>query len=195
MQQLTKRQLKQFQSDSLSVFVYSNPPRTAVLCLPRTDDRVFLFADDTNVAEACANQFYSDAIQRLQTLEPSIFTTEEAIHYTDGSMPIYVVVSLVARSAAFPPLTPAVVDLADLESRVTLSANPSWTALFDPEEYPGLVWLDEQVKTIVFPSGALVVHGKEFGRMEESLRRKIPLIQKSIIPPPNGVVRELMERK
>ena len=191
------------------MFVLSNPPRLSVLGLPKTQDRIYLFADDVHVADACAHQFYADALARLQTLEPttaSLGPQEGSPTGALGNVP-YKVVAFVARANACPPGTASVVDLMDLESRIMAKCDPSSSAIFDPEEYPGLVWLDVggarhsapdlmtdigsdiefEMKTLVFPSGAMVVHGSNMDKMEKSLKQKLPLIQKCMRSVPESI--------
>ena len=102
--QLSKRQLKQFQSDTLQVYVLTNPPRLSLLALPKAQDKIFLFADDINVADACAHQFYADALARLQTLEPnaSIVSVPEGEQGESVVATPYRLVSIVARADAAP---------------------------------------------------------------------------------------------
>lgn len=148
---------------------------------------MFLFADDPNVAEACARQFYEDALVRLQTLEPNVVIPE-------GSDWVpYKTINMVAKCNAIPLGVPRVIDLVELEYRIR---STSECAIFDPEEYPGLVWLDSSsdgdvkmdsaeslvnnsgdIKTLVFPSGAVVVHGSTLEKMEASIQRKLGLIR------------------
>jgi hypothetical protein len=210
--QLAKRQLKQFQSDTLQVYVLTNPPRLSLLAMPKSQDRIYLFADDLNVADACAHQFYADALARLQTLEPNARLVNSPGE--DASAPPepvvrapYKVISLVARADAAPPGTQSVVDLMDLESRILSKHDASTFAIFEPEEYPALIWLDvsdsenvsfesstefgldvsADVRTLVFPSGAIVVHGPDIDRMEKSLKSKLPLIQKCMTSVPESI--------
>lgn len=170
------------------------------MTVPRTLDRVYLFADDVNVAEACSHQFYADALARLQTLDEMAAmgpSKDGSAAETISGMP-YRVVSFVARAQACPPDTESIVDLMELEARIMSLSDPSTCAIFSPEEYPGLVWLDLkagsdlgpdmmtdlgsamqcEVKTLVFPSGAIVVNGTSMEQMEDSLRRKLALIHK-----------------
>ena len=114
-----------------------------------------------------------------------------------------------------PAGTPSIVDLMELEKRILAKCDPSALAIFEPEEYPGLVWLDVgennemlldlngseigadvecEMKTLVFASGAIVVHGSSLPKMEDSLRRKLPLIQKCMRPVPESVADLLMSR-
>ena len=207
--QLSKRQLKQFQSDTLQVHVLSNPPRLSLLAMPKSQDKIFLFADDVNVADACAHQFYADALARLQTLEPNakLVSSPES----DDAAPVvtapYRVVSIVARADAVPLGTQSVVDLMMLESRILSRNDPTTCAMFDPEEYPALVWLDltsdseaipdlltdvsteveSNIRTLVFPSGAIVMHGPTLDIMEKSLKEKLPLIQKCMRAIPESI--------
>ncbi len=174
--------------------------------MPRTHDRMFLFADDHNVADACAKQFYEDALVRLQTLEPSIKIPGAADNddaASTGFVP-FKMISMVAKCNAIPIGVPKVVDLMELETCISSQLDPHTTvAIFDPEEYPGLIWLDTvdsedvkmegpdmfgslgtrkdcKMKTIVFPSGAVVVHGATMERMEESIRIKLPVIMRCL---------------
>ena len=207
--QLSKRQLKQFQSDTLQVHVLTNPPRLSLLAMPKAQDKIFLFADDVNVADACSHQFFADAIARLQTLEPNakLISSPES----DQGEPVvtapYRVVSIVARADAAPVGTPSVVDLMMLESRILAKKDPSTCAMFDPEEYPALVWLDlsssadsvpdllrdvstevdSSARTLVFPSGAIVMHGSSLELMEKSLKEKLPVIQRCMRPVPESI--------
>lgn len=169
--------------------------------MPRTHDRMFLFADDKNVADACAKQFYEDALVRLQTLEPSIkLPSDQDEVPVEGFMP-YKTLSVVAKCNAVPLGVARVVDLMALEAYIGANFDTrNSCAIFDPEEYPGLIWLDTaefegakiegpdmfeslgtrkdcSMKTIVFPSGAVVVHGSTMDKMEEAMRHKLPIIQ------------------
>lgn len=197
-QQLTKRQLKQFQSDTLSVYVFTNPPRLSLIAIPKAQDKVYLFADDADIADACAEQFHTEAITRLQTLEPNIDQTHSASKESACR-----IVSYVLRANAVPEGTPSVVDLMELESRIVAKFDPAVSAVFEPDEYPGLVWIDvsskdrdefSDIKTLVFPSGAIVLHGSDLDRMETTLRRKLPLIQKCMRPLPENM-KHLIEPK
>ena len=124
-----------------------------------------------------------------------------------ASLEPYKIVSYVARTNASPPSTASVVDLMELESRIMAKCDPSSCAIFEPEEYPGLIWLDIgdssellpdlmtdigsridcEMRTIVFPSGAIVVHGTDMERMEEAVRKKLPLIQKCMRAVPESI--------
>ena len=174
----------------MNVYVFTNPPRLSLIAVPKVEGGVYLFAEDVNVAEACAEQFYSEAMTRLQTLEPS---GSPLIHPSDHvPAPPCRVLSYVARANAVPLGTPSVVDLMELESRIMAKCDPSSVAIFEPDEYAGLIWLDlveedAELKTLVFPSGAIVLHGPNWDRMEELLRRKIPLIQKCMLPIPESL--------
>lgn len=126
----------------------------------------------------------------------------------------YHVVSYVARTNASPAGTASVVDLMELESRIMAKCDPSACAIFEPEEYPGLVWLDIgdsnemlpdpmtdlgsqiecELRTIVFPSGAVVVHGTNLERMEEATRKKLPLIQKCMRGVPDSIADSFTSR-
>jgi TATA-box binding protein (TBP) (component of TFIID and TFIIIB) len=99
----------------------------------------------------------------------------------------------------------------ELESWIISKNDPKTIAIFEPEEYPGLVWLDiddsddmemlepdlmpgspaENVsyamKTIVFPSGAIVIHGSSMEKMEGGIRKKMPIIQKCIRDAPPAI--------
>jgi hypothetical protein len=180
--------------------------------MPKTQDRIFLFADDFHVADACAHQFYADAIARLQTLEPTVAVAESPSSGNRKLTAPYKTLSFVARANAWPIGTKSVVDLMELEMRINAKCDPSASAIFEPDEYPGLVWLDissdystatiepdmiggpasvndvmYEMKTIVFPSGAIVVHGSSMEKMEESVKRKLPLIQKCMREAPTAV--------
>lgn len=180
--------------------------------MPKTQDRIFLFADDFHVAEACAHQFYADAVARLQTLEPTMAVPESPNSGNRKLSVPYRTLSFVARTNAWPSGTKSVIDLMELEMRINAKCDPSTIAIFEPDEYPGLVWLDVspdsatnkiepdisggpssvsnmvfEMKTIVFPSGAIVVHGGSMDRMEESIKRKMPLIQKCSREAPEAV--------
>ena len=177
----------------------TNPPRLSVLAISKATESVFLFADDVNVADACAHQFYADALARLQTLDESagIGLPDDETNDRLSGVP-YRVVSFVSRAQACSPDTESVVDLMDLEGNIMGMCDPSTCAIFSPEEYPALVWLDLKagadlgpdlmtdvgssidcdIKTLVFPSGAIVVNGTNLERMEDSIRRKLPLIHK-----------------
>lgn len=201
--QLSKRQLKQFQSDTLQVFVLTNPPRLSLLAMPKAQDRIYLFSDDINVADACAHQFYADALARLQTLEPNagIAGMTEGNQGEPTVTAPYRLVSIVSRADAAPPGTQSVVDLMQLESRILSKFDPSSYAIFEPEEYPGLIWLDvsdsdmvdvgtdsePEVRTLVFPSGAIVVHGQNLERMQRSLKDKLPLIRRCMRGVPESI--------
>ena len=177
--------------------------------MPKAQDRVYLFADDVNVADACAHQFYADALGRLQTLEPKAGMSSSPISgpSEDVAGGPYRVVSFVARTNASPAGTASVVDLMELETRIMAKCDPCSCAIFEPEEYPGLVWMDIgdtnemlpdlmtdlggsiecEMRTIVFPSGAIVVHGTELDKMEDSIRKKLPLIQKCMRGVPESI--------
>ncbi len=193
------------------MYVLSNPPRLSLIAMPRSQDRIYLFADDFHVAEACANQFYADAVARLQTLEPTMAVPESPSSSNRKLLAPYRILSFVARANTWPSGTKSVVDLMELEMRINAKCDPSTSAIFEPDEYPGLVWLDLtpesssriepnisggppsianmtfEMKTIVFPSGAIVVHGSSMERMEESIRRKMPLILKCAREAPQSV--------
>lgn len=208
--QLSKRQLKQFQSDTLQVYVLTNPPRLSLLALPKAQDKIYLFADDINVADACAHQFYADALARLQTLEPNaaIINPDESDQITQTEPVLrspYRVVSLVAKAFAAPPGTESIVDLMDLERKILAKHDPTSFAIFVPEEYPGLVWIDSESaadagidkgtpelaprgRTLVFPSGAIIVHGSKMEEMETSLKMKLPVIQKCMRSVPESII-------
>jgi hypothetical protein len=181
----------------------------SLIATTKNQERIYLFADDVNVADACAHQFYADALARLQTLEPTI-----AVSISPKSRPIeplpaipYRVVSFVARTNVTPSGTASVVDLMELESRILAKCDPCTCAIFEPEEYPGLIWLDMgdsnellpelmmslsnsiecDMRTIVFPSGSVLVHGTSMDRMEELMRKKLPLIQKCMRAVPESI--------
>ena len=180
--------------------------------MPKSQDRLFLFADDFHVADACAHQFYADAIARLQTLEPTVSVPDSPSSGNRKLATPYRILSFVARTNVSPMGNRSVVDLLELETRVTGKCDPSACAVFEPDEYPGLVWLDVsagngsqtlepdmlggpssssdvncEMKTIVFPSGAIVVHGSSMEKMEESLKKKLPLIQKCMREAPPAI--------
>jgi len=180
--------------------------------MPKSHDRFFLFADDFHVADACAHQFYADAIARLQTLEPTTSVPESPSSRQRKPLTPYRILSFVARTNAAPVGNRSVVDLLELENRVNAKFDPSACAIFEPDEYPGLVWLDVssgsqsqtlepdmlggpgassevkcEMKTIIFPSGAIVVHGSSMENMEESVKKKLPLIQKCMREAPPAI--------
>jgi hypothetical protein len=214
--QLTKRQLKQFQSDTLQVYVLTNPPRLSLLAMPKTQDKIYLFADDINVADACAHQFYADALARLQTLEPNaaISNPEETESNDILVKAPYRVVSLVGKARAVPAGTESVVDLMELEAQITRKADPLSYAIFVPDEYPALVWLDldesdrmsdasstrllqdreARIRTLVYPSGAIVVNGTRTDEMDRTLRHKLPLIQRCMRGIPESIASILTSR-
>ena len=180
--------------------------------MPRSQDRIFLFADDFNVADACAHQFYADAIARLQTLEPTVtLPSSPSSGRTVATIP-YQVISFVAKVSAFTSGALSVVDLLELESRIQAKNDSRSIAIFEPEDYPGLVWLDRsdgtpdsiptedismgetpsvdisfETKTIVFPSGAILVHGSSMEKMEESMKKKMPIIHKCLRDAPASI--------
>ena len=180
--------------------------------MPKTQDRLFLFADDFHVADACAHQFYADAIARLQTLEPTVAVPESPSSGKRKLMVPYKTLSFVARANALTSKANMIIDLLELETRINAKCDPSSCAIFEPDEYPGLVWLDInedsmqlepadvsggpqsvadmpcEMKTLVFPSGAIIVHGISMDKMEEYLKRKLPLIQKCMVEAPPAVV-------
>jgi TATA-box binding protein (TBP) (component of TFIID and TFIIIB) len=92
----------------------------------------------------------------------------------------------------------------ELESKIMAKHDPTSFAIFVPEEYPGLVWIDSdgaseavidtgapelrpRVRTLVFPSGAIIVHGSKIEEMETSLRKKLQLIQKCMRSIPESI--------
>ena len=47
--------------------------------------------------------------------------------------------------------------------------------------------IEFEMKTLVFPSGAIVVHGSNMDKMEKSLKQKLPLIQKCMRSVPESI--------
>ena len=168
------------------MYVFTNPPRLSLIALPKSLDKIYLFGEDADVTDVCAKQFFTEAVARLQTLEPNLVEG-----MSDEDQAAYSLVSVVCSARAFSSRSHSVVDLMELESRILAKCDPATVAIFEPEEYAGLVWLDNDLeKTLVFPSGAIIVHGCELNvdRLEESFRRKLPLIQKCMRNVPESLV-------
>ena len=211
LQFMCRKQLKPFKRDSLVAFQTTGGVPHVYICLNQSLDRVFVISESGPAAEQYAVKFRNSLLEKLR--HPSQLNTfGPFLALADPSAP-YRVHNYVARVRLIPESElsnseglSTFLDLPALKEELAISVWPSTVkVLFDPLEYPALVWIengsrkhrptnsvdlllgpkhepvDEQMKTIIFPSGVIVVHGTDHAEaMIEGCQRKLPFLQRFI---------------
>ena len=211
LQFMCRKQLKPFKRDSLVAFQTTGGVPHVYICLNQSLERVFVISESGPAAEQYAVKFRNSLIEKLRHPSQLGSTFGPFLALADPSAP-YRVHNYVARVRIIPEseLSNAeglatFLDLPALKEELAISVWPSTVKiLFDPFEYPALVWIEhgsrknrtssvdlllgpkpdtseEQMKTIIFPSGVIVVHGTDNAEvMIEACQRKLPFLQRFI---------------
>jgi hypothetical protein len=180
----------------------------AYLCLTRQEpSKVFIVSEHIPTAEQTALKFKSVYHEKLRILNPGIFPPN--IFQLPPGFPQLLpqaaaaaaAAGLAGESVAKPTNFVAKgflfagranvaedeqrhVDLFELyEDLISLGVQG---VMFDPDVYPALIWLEEgkspeapQVKTIIYPSGIMAVHGSDSAEtLVDVYQRKLPYLMK-----------------
>ena len=193
-------------SDSLWVFQPTVSSPQAYLCVTRQEPaKIYVVSEHLPTAEQTALKFKSVYTEKMRILNPGIFPAPpqgvpNLFQLPPGFPPLVPQAALAGTSDAAAKAVNFVakgylfagrpsegdlhVDLFELFDDLVAQTTPG--VFFDPDVYPAVVWLEPgktrespPLRTLVYPSGVVVVHGCDSAELlVEYYQRKLPYLVK-----------------
>jgi hypothetical protein len=201
LQAMGRKQLRPMSTDSLWVFQPTTCAPHSYICLTRQEQaRVFILSEHLPTAEQTASRFKSIYTEKVRVMNPSgafpappLFQLPPGFPHLVPSLPgtsesPAKIVNFVAKGFLFAGrIEGEVAPYIDVfELFDDLIANSAPGVFFDPDVYPAVIWLElgklrdgPPTRTLVYPSGVVVVHGCDQAEMlVEVYKRKVGYLLK-----------------